>query len=390
MISVEEARKLIMQNVHQLPVKEIPLHEAGAHFAATEIISPHDHPLFDNSAVDGYAFKFDESVREWKVVESIPAGMRSARELQPGECVRIFTGAMMPHGADTVVMQEFVDRRGDHIVHSDQRLKRDSNVRLKGEQIRTGRSILEKGAEITAAASGLLASVGVRKLKVHEWPYVSIVITGDEFIDEEPAGKIFSSNDVMLAAALRRQGTAPKIFHSKDDPQELLQTLRHAMSVSDLVITTGGVSVGEHDLVHAALQHIGATVIFHIVAQKPGKPMLFGTLENKPIFALPGNPRAVMILFWEFVLPVIRTMMGAREPGPMRKKLKITHAVELKGERSEFRAARTFDGTVELLQDQGSHMLSGLIQADSLVYFPRGSTSIQAGDEVEVHPIPER
>ncbi|MDQ3100894.1 MAG: molybdopterin molybdotransferase MoeA [Bacteroidota bacterium] len=388
MITVEKAKEIMMDAISPLPIKEITLREAPGHFAATDLYSDHDHPLFHNSAVDGYAFALTKDLQEWKVVGDIAAGETWKVRLDKGECVRIFTGAMLPAGADTVVMQEYVTHVADRIQHNDNGLAVGKNVRLKGEQIKAGDLVLRKGAAITAAAAGLLASVGIRKLKVHEWPYVSIIITGGEFLgnSSEP-GKIFNSNDVMLESILQSAGIRPMILRSNDDANELDRTLRQALAKSDVVITTGGVSVGEHDLVRSVLEATGADILFHKVSQKPGKPLLFGKSLQKLIFGLPGNPRAVLVLFWEYVLPAIRALMGAAEPGPKKEFLKITSDVPLKGDRSEFRAAKVHGGDVELLRDEGSHMLTSLIDANALVYFPMRSERIKAGSSVEVHPI---
>ncbi len=389
MISVEEARELIRDALALLPVKEIPLHQVSGHFAAAPIITPYDHPLFDNSAVDGYAFAFREAMGTLEVVAQIAAGDAPERMLGPGECARIFTGAMLPPGADTVVMQEYVQRDADRISHTDHRLKSGGNVRRKGEQIRAGDRVLEQGAAITPAVHGLLASVGIGKVKVHEWPCVTVVITGGEFTDEVPApGRIFNSNDQMLAAALHCVGIKPRILRATDEPEALEQALRQALSNSDMVITTGGVSVGDHDLVLPVLKALDVVVVYHRVAQKPGKPMLFAKAGNVAIFGLPGNPRAVMVLFWEYVLPAIRRMMGAADPALRMEHMKITTGISLKGDRSEFRAATVRNGTVELLRDEGSHMLSSLVRADALVYFPADVREVSAGDHVEVHFIP--
>ena len=390
MITVEEARRAIMADLRLLPIKEIPLNEAFWHFAASDIRSPYDHPLFHNSAVDGYAIRWDQRQPEWIVKGEAPAGSIPSTSIGIGECMRIFTGGMLPEGADTVVMQEFVQRTGDKIVHSDKGLECGANVRLQGEHIKKGDVVIGRGEQVTAPAAGLLASVGVGSLKVHERPFISVVITGDEFSNVAAPGKIFNSNDVMLAAALRSTGITPRTFHAMDDAEELENTLRQALSVSDVVITTGGVSVGEHDHVRSAVIRSGATPIFHKVAQKPGKPMLFAMHEGRPIFGLPGNPRAVMVLFWEYVLPAIHAMMGSRTPGPVIHTLPIASDVQLKGERSEFRAARVVNGSVELLADEGSHMLAGLLDADCLVFFPQSARSVKAGSEVEVHLIPRR
>lgn len=390
MISVEEARKRIEEALHLLPVKEVPLQEAFAHFTAAPIIAPHDHPLFDNSAVDGYALRFVADRNEFRVIGEIAAGGIWTSPIGEGDCVRIFTGAKMPADADTVVMQEHVQRNGDRIVITDQRAEHGANVRRKGEQVRAGTEVMAAGKELTPAAIGLLASVGVKKVRVHEWPYVTVIITGNEFTDDDPQeGRIFSSNDLMLSSALQRIGIRAQPLYAKDDAVDLERTLRQAMSRSDVIITTGGVSVGDHDLVAPILDRTGAKIIFHKVAQKPGKPMLFARNGDTVIFGLPGNPRAVMILFWEYVLPALRKMMGSSSPDLRKELLPLMHDLQLKGERAEFRAARIIDRHVTLLPDQGSHMLSSLLQADALAFFPGTTREVKKGDLVEIHYLPQ-
>jgi len=388
MISVEEAKALLMSKVYRLPAEGKPLRSGG--YAAKEVFAPHDHPLFDCSAVDGYAFAFDTDMKAWNVVGEVPAGRVFAGELKPGECLRIFTGALVPASVDTVVMQEFVQREDDRITHTDVKLKAGGNVRKKGEQVRAGDRLLEAGARLDAVAIGLLASCGIREVAQYVTPRVAVIVTGDEFsADATPApGRIFSSNDVMLLAALTEQGINGELLHAKDSTDALLGAFGKASVNADLVITTGGASVGDHDLIKPVLEAMGATIHFHGVAQKPGKPMLFATLGEKPIIALPGNPRAVMILFWEFVLPFLRAIQGARDPWLRTEHLPITHAVTLKGDRAEFRAAQVKDGRVTLLADEGSHMLRSLVDADVLAYFPATMRTVNTNEPVEVHHLP--
>ncbi len=388
MISVEEAKALLMSKVYRLPAEGKPLRSGG--YAAKEVFAPHDHPLFDCSAVDGYAFAFDTDMKAWNVVGEVPAGRVFAGELKPGECLRIFTGALVPASVDTVVMQEFVQREDDRITHTDVKLKAGGNVRKKGEQVRAGDRLLEAGARLDAVAIGLLASCGIREVAQYVTPRVAVIVTGDEFsADATPApGRIFSSNDVMLLAALTEQGINGELLHAKDSTDALLGAFGKASVNADLVITTGGASVGDHDLIKPVLEAMGATIHFHGVAQKPGKPMLFASLGDTPIIALPGNPRAVLILFWEYVLPFLRAKQGARDPWLGTEHLPITHAVTLKGDRAEFRAAQVKDGRVTLLADEGSHMLRSLVDADVLAYFPATMRTVNTNEPVEVHHLP--
>ena len=390
MISVEEAKRIMMAHAHPLGADLVALASSGSGYVIEDVFAGHDHPLFDMSAVDGFAFMFAEGSKEWKVVGEVPAGGTLSHALRTGECARIFTGAMIPVGADTVVMQEFVARAGDRISHSDSRLNAGGNVRRKGEQLHAGDLILSAGAHLNAAAKGLLASAGVASVQMVPTPEVTVIITGNEFADERTLlpGRIFSSNDVMLDSLLKQAGAIAEIERVPDDAAALEQAIRAGAGGADIVITTGGASVGDHDLVLPVLEHLGATIHVHGVAQKPGKPMLFATLNGKPVFGLPGNPRAVMVLFWEYVLPFLRAMQGAKDPWLKTDALPITHAIEIKGDRTEFRAAQVKGGKVTLLRDEGSHMLRSLVEADALAVLPAGRRSWAEGEPLEVHYIP--
>lgn len=394
MIEVEAARNILLHTAQVTASSELDLFAAAGRRLARVVHAVHDHPLFDMSAVDGYAFAFNSGSASWRVVVELAAGDAFGKTLLPGECARIFTGAMMPQGVDTVVMQEYVERKEDTIAHHDEGLRSGANVRRKGEQLRTGDLLLQAGVHLGPAEIGLLASAGIRAVHVHARPSVSIVRTGGEFTEAsspEP-GRIFSSNDAMLAAALMQEGisTSGRLFTPKDERRELLNDLQLAMDSSDVVITTGGVSVGEHDLVRSCLEELGAEVLFHGVRQKPGKPMLLARLGNTAIFGLPGNPRAVMIAWYEYVLPYLRAMQGAIDPWLRSERLPISAAVQFKGARAEFRAAEVRQGEVHLLTEQGSHMLSNLITAQAIAYFPSSVRALEAGDPVELHYLPVR
>ena len=391
MITVEEARATLLDAVQLTATRTMDLLRAHGHRLAAPVVAPHDHPLFDMSAVDGYAFAFEAGRTSWTVVAEVAAGEVLPHVLGAGECARIFTGAMVPAGADTVVMQEFVERDGVRIIHSDGRLVRGGNVRRRGEQLRAGDRLLELGTRLGTAEIGLLASAGMTQVLVHQKPAVSLVRTGGEFTSttEPEPGRIFSSNELMLGAALLDEAiqTEHRVHTPRDDRSELLRDLRAALDGSDLVITTGGVSVGDHDLVRACLEELGAEVLFHGVRQKPGKPMLAARCGNTLVLALPGNPRAVLVGWHLFVRPVIRAMQGAVDPWPRHEALPLAQGVRWKGGRTEFRAGRLEKGRVHLLADEGSHMLLGLTRADALVELPAEGGTLQAGDEVIVHDL---
>lgn len=385
MIGVDEAKRRMMAQVKPLPAERLPLIECLDRFTTAAIAAPCDHPLFDMSAVDGYAFRFDGTSGPWPVVASLAAGDVLNKPVEGGTCVRIFTGALVPEGTDTVVMQEFVTRDGDRITHTDARLVSGGNVRKQGEQLRTGDTVFPLGTQLSPESLGLLASIGLRTAEVAKRPRAQVIITGNEFTQEPAPGRIFSSNDAMLAAAMQQAGCPVAINHGPDDRELLERAITAAITAGDVLISTGGASVGEHDLVADAVRTLGGTIHFHGVAQKPGKPMLFATIGGVPFFGLPGNPRAVMVLFREYLLPFLRAMQGASSPWPITDRLPLAHAVAVKGDRAEFRAARVERGTVTLLADEGSHMLSTLTHADALAYLPDTVRQFAAGDPVEIH-----
>jgi len=390
LISVEEAKRIMMARVPPLSRQHYALSECVGRFLATDAIAPFDHPLFDMSAVDGYAVCGPGP--EWRPVAAIAAGQILKDIIRPGECARIFTGAHVPSGTERVLMQEYAVRVDSMIVLHGELPAMGANIRRKGEQFIKGGSLARAGDRLEPATIGLIASGGAEEVEVSFKPRVSVVRTGNEFIEEGSPreGRIYSSNERMLFAALckeLRKSDDEGAFSASDDDAEI-ETVFKLAAAADAIITTGGVSVGDHDRVRAVLERMGAEIHFHGVAQKPGKPMLFATLEGKPFFGLPGNPRAVMILFWEFVLPFLRAMQGARDPWLKSDVLPMGHGVNAKGDRTEFRAAQVRGGRVTLLADEGSHMLRSLIEADALAYLPAKQRTWATGDPMEVHYLP--
>lgn len=387
MINVEEAKRIMMGHVPMLPFAPTLIEETNGCVLAQDVFAPHPHPLFDMSAVDGYAVRGEGP--QWRVVASIAAGQVLERGLSDGESARILTGASIPPGTRCVVMQEQCERIDDRVRVTAPLPREGANVRRKGEQFQAGELLLARGQGLEPAGIGLLASAGVTEVDVAFKPYVAIVRTGNEFLDQGTGteGHIFSSNDRMLHAALHGEECEVDeqvAFVAGDDDASLTAAVRDALA-ADVIITTGGVSVGDHDRVETVLRRMGAVIHFHGVAQKPGKPMLFATLDGKPVFGLPGNPRAVMVLYWEYVLPFLRAMQGAAEPWPRTDRMTLVHSFDVKGERAEFRPARLDGGMVRPLADEGSHMLRSLIDADVLVYLPVEKRRWQEGEAVEVH-----
>lgn len=390
MISVEEAKRLMMGHVPVRDAEQLLLQEAAGRVLAEDVMAPHDHPLFDMSAVDGYAI--GDPAGPWEKVGSIAAGEVLRKALHAGECARIFTGAQVPANTYAIAMQEVCTIDGTRLGIQGAVPASGSNIRRKAEGTKAGEVLMHKGMYLGPTGIGLLASSGVLGVAVTTEPVVSIVRTGGEFIDGErpEPGRIFSSNEHMLMAAVRNAGlyVVEEPLSAADTDPAIGKALLQAVEEGGLVICTGGVSVGDHDRMLPVLKQLGATIHFHGVAQKPGKPMLFATLKGVPVFALPGNPRAVMVCFWEYVLPFLRAMCGATEPWPRTETLPLTHPVSAKGERSEFRAAQVRNGQVSLLRDEGSHMLRSLIDADALAYLPAERREWASGATIKVHYLP--
>ena len=291
MISFEEARRAIREQAVQLRTIQIPLAGSLGHYTASAISSLSDSPRFTNSAVDGYAFHFEPGQRTYKLVGSVAAGEFFDRKLIRGECVRIFTGAMLPDGADTCVMQEYVEAGETTVTHSDASLKEGSNVRFRGEELSVGDALIPKGVFLNAQGIGLLAACGVDQVHVYAKPKVKVIVTGSEFIERTAEkGRIFNSNGPMLSASFAQLGYEVHVAQVRDDKSTLKQIIAESLDTADLVVTTGGVSVGDHDHVVPICDEIGLEKVFHGVAQKPGKPMYFGKGQGKHLLGLPGNP----------------------------------------------------------------------------------------------------
>lgn len=390
MIGVEEAKRIMMEHVRPLPFTPLVLDLAQDHHLAADVKSLAPHPMFDMSAVDGWALCGEGP--EWTPVAEIAAGQTMHGTLRSDQCARIFTGAQVPMGTERVLMQEHAVRAASMIQCRNGIPPLGANIRRKGEQFTEGELIARTGERLDPPTIGLIATGGREEVEVSFKPWVAVVRTGNEFIEggSPREGRIFSSNEWMLFAALRKELCEVDddgAFIAADDDADIETAIKQAVE-ADVIITTGGVSVGDHDRVRAVLEKMGARIHFHGVAQKPGKPMLFATLNGKPVFGLPGNPRAVMVLFWEYVLPFLRAMQGAADPWPRTEQVPLAQAVTVKGDRAEFRAARIEGGKVRLLADEGSHMLRSLIDADALAYLPSDKRSWNEGEPMEVHYLP--
>ena len=312
MIQVDQALAIVAANSSKMPVKKIKVAKALGYVLAETIYSPIDMPPFRQSAMDGYAF-IHSDLTSLAVVGTSQAGDNSNSLLEKNEAIRIFTGAYIPDAADTVVMQEHVTVKGESIT-IDKVPAVTTNVRNKGEQIEKGAVVLEKNTVISAAAVGFLAGLGIVTVKVYSKPKVGIIVTGNELVavgKKLPKGKIYESNAVMLAAALKSVGiNKPVIFKVKDSLKATAKVIESCLTQFDVILISGGISVGDYDFVKEALVQNGVEELFYKINQKPGKPLFFGKKEDKLVFALPGNPASSLTCFYVYVLAALKKRLG--------------------------------------------------------------------------------
>ena len=397
MIQVQEALDKILSKIQFKGVEKIPLDQALGRVMAEDVVSRINNPPLDNSAMDGYALiagdiqsATPENPVKLEMVEEIAAGYTAKGTLKPGQTMRIMTGAPIPPGADAVLMQEDTQKDGDSILCLD-RADVEENIRRAGEDIKIGESVLKKGTTLSPAHIGMLAVIGRSQIAVGQRPTVAILSTGDEILelDETPEGpQIFNSNGHMLAAQIKSAGGIPVYLGiAKDTEEDLMEKFAWALK-ADIVVSSGGVSVGDYDLVKSTLQKMGQEMLFWKVAMKPGKPLAFGRIGKTPIFGLPGNPVSSFVSFEQFVRPSLRKVLGCSDLSHKTVQAKLTRTINKKPGRLHFLSSIVSwaDGeyTVTPAGEQGSGILKSAANANGLLIFPLEAEEIKQGQEVAV------
>lgn len=395
MISVKQAQSRILIHLNSLGSEQIKLSSALNRVLASDVKSPVSHPLFDQSAVDGYAIRFKDlkaGRSVFRIIGESKTGEYKNFRIKPKECVRIFTGALVPRGFDTVIMQEDVKVKNDKIIVN-ALPDIGANVRMKGGQIRKGGIALSMGTELNSASIGFLASLGISKVKVSSLPKVSAIVTGNEFSESRgklKEGSIFESNGLMLRSLLRDLNIKSHSRLCKDNLNVLTKLIKNETSKHDIVIVSGGVSVGDYDFTERALRNLNFKIIFHKVFQKPGKPILFAKKKSKTVFGLPGNPRSVFVCFWEYVYPFIRASMGIRVPFLKSLSIPLIEGYKKNEEKTLFLSSKLTDAGVEILKGQASHMLKSFTDANTIVCLPEGKKkNYRKGELVKVNILPK-
>jgi len=395
LISVEEAWKRIAETVPVMGTECVALSDMPGRVLADYVFSPLDLPLFTNSAVDGYAIRSQDSGpnAKLKIVAAIAAGDGSQIELQEGECARIFTGSPIPMDADAVVMQEDVTAT-EHQITLAETIKAGNCIRFRGEESSVGQLTFLRGTLISPPVLGVLAELGITETSVYKQPRIAIVGTGNELVnpgDDLRPGQIYESNTVAIANASELSGAC--VVHAtsvQDEPKAIENALANALASADVVITCGGVSVGEHDLIRATCERLGVQEMFWRVAMRPGKPFYFGmSPQGQPVFGLPGNPVSALVTFFVLVRPALRKMIGLEnEESWQRARLAFPYRKQ-KG-RAEFVRLYEQDGpelTVIPVDKQGSHMLTGLADAQYLGYLHEDGERYEQDDFIEVKKL---
>jgi molybdopterin molybdotransferase len=397
MISVDEALDKILSHVLPLGFEKVSLLDALGRVIAEDIHARRNIPPLDNSAMDGYAVR-SEDVRKASqdrpvrlaVIEDLPAGSVPTQAVEKGKAIRIMTGAPIPKGADAVVPVEVTEKEEDFVlIFNGAGL--GENIRESGEDVKQGDRVISRGDRVRPAEVGMLASVGRAFVSVYQIPLVAILCTGDELVDVDgdlDGVKIISSNSYTLAAQVKDCGAMPlQLGIAKDRKEEIGEKLRQGIR-ADVLISSAGVSMGDYDFVKDVMKQLGMEMIFWKVAMRPGQPLAFGTIREKPVFGLPGNPVSSMISFEQFVRPSLLKMMGCRHI--FRPVVEAT----LKEEIKKMVGRRYFvRGTVSLERDQyvvtttgeqGSGILRSMVKANGLIVIPEDREIVRAGEKVRV------
>jgi molybdopterin molybdotransferase len=393
LLSMEEALRLVLERVQPLSAESVRLEAAAGRVLAEPALAVVDLPPFDSSAMDGFAVRAADTPAELPVVFRIAAGRPSSRPLVPGEAMAIATGGALPAGADAVIPVEYVSEY-DNAVAIDRRVETGAFVRPRGGDARRGDAVVAAGIRLGAAQLGALAAAGVAKVACARRPRAAVLTTGSELRspgEELEPGQIYEANGPILAAQLASAGASvERLTPVVDEPAAHRRALERGLE-ADVLVTSGGVSVGPHDLVRSVGAELGIEEVFWRVAVKPGKPLWFGVHEGTLVFGLPGNPVSSLVCFELFVRPAVLALQGAAQPEPRFASGTLAAAIKRNDARDELARARSSleeDGVVlRPVTGQESHMIVRAAEADALVLVPRGEGELPAGAGVRYLPL---
>lgn len=387
MITVTEAKQLLFSKVKTLDPVIYPLADSAGRVVAEDIKSPIDMPGFVQSSMDGYAVSGFATDQLLSLQDELPAGSNRSLTLQEGKAIKVFTGGPVPSGATWVVQKEWVEERTDGIIIRQVKQEMGLNIRMPGSSVQKDAVVITKGTCLHAYQIAMLASLGITHISVFPSPKIALIITGNELVkpgDILEYGQVYESNSIGLTAALKQLGVNQiQIQWVKDNLAETKAAIEQTLPWADLILLTGGVSVGDYDFVAAAAGQLGVNTIFHGVKQKPGKPLYAGQLNQKLIVGLPGNPSSVLHCFQQYVKPVIQLIMGM--PMPLAQQAKMAHAYEKNNSLDFFVKASLQNGEVTILEGQASYQVGAFSVANCWVELPAAESRFSKGQLVNVY-----
>jgi molybdopterin molybdotransferase len=393
LLSIEEAQRLVLERVQPLELERVPLDDAVGRVLAEPALAQVDLPPFDSSAMDGFAVRSADTPGRLPVGERIAAGRPATRELEAGEAMGIATGGAVPEGADAVIQLELVADTGNDIEIADP-VPQGANVRPRGGDVQLGAVVVDGGQPLGVAQIGALAAAGVAEVSCARRPRAAVLATGTELRppgEELGPGQIYDANSTLLAAQLRSAGADVKHLQTVEDEEEAHRAELEAGVQADVLVTSGGVSVGPHDVVRSVGAGLGIEEVFWGVAVKPGKPIWFGVRGSTLVFGLPGNPVSSLVGFELFVRPALLALQRAAEPLPRFLPGRLARPVRQNAARTELVRARSViegsDVRLDVLGGQESHMIATAAGADALVLIPAGTEELPSGAPVSYLPL---
>lgn len=399
MIQFNNALLKVLKNTFSVRKEIVKIEDLLGCVLAEDIITKYDVPFFDNSAVDGFSVRMSDINNalplRLKLVARVRAGDSPKIRIPSGSTVKILTGAPIPKGVDGVVMQEFTEEKNGEVIIN-RLVQRGENIREKGEEFKKGCKVLLRGVRITPPVVGLLATLGYKKCVVYKKPKVSIIVTGNELVKpgkKLKPGKIYESNSFALLACLKEIGIKNyKVVAVRDNKKLIRNQVSNALKTSDVIITVGGISVGDYDFVEEVVSSLGVRTIYTKIAMKPGKPNYFGIYKKdkkkKLVFGLPGNPVSALMSFHQIIKPALLKMMGVGDITPLQISGILASNLKKKAGRVEFvrGIVKQKNGslTASPTTGQGSHMMGGIATANCVIYFPKEKKYLSRGEKVNL------
>ncbi|MBV6642148.1 MAG: molybdopterin molybdotransferase MoeA [Cyclobacteriaceae bacterium] len=382
MISIQEAIELISSQSVERQKQSLSVMESLNYYLADTITAPLNLPSFDNSAMDGYAVLGEGPTYE--IVGEIQAGDTRNHQLKPGQAFRIFTGARVPKDCQAVIMQEKTRVEHGNVITEDSP-EPGKNIRYTGEQIKKGSEVFSTGQKINSSVIGLLSSFGMTDVSVFSKPDITLLTTGDELVPPGQTlkeGQLYESNSNTLRATLNQLGFSSGYHHIRDDFDSTRKAIAHHLDRSDVLLISGGISVGDYDFVKKALEENGVEEIFYRVFQKPGKPLFFGKKGSKFVFGLPGNPASSLVCLYVYVYPLLKKISGGPFEGLNSFELPLASSFSMKTDRPSFMKAKIEGNEVQILEGQGSSMLYTMATGNALALMNEGK-NYQKGDKIK-------